>query len=91
MGRALPDIVKRAAAIAGTAKNTEHDFVLTETPPEAITSDPHFNGGNYTSPIDVAAGLLRHAKLWTVMGGVPISSENRHKALGFRLDAGLRR
>ena len=34
-----PDFVKRAAPIAGTAKNTEHDFVFTETLSEAITSD----------------------------------------------------
>ena len=45
-----PDMVKRAAAIAGTAKNTEHDFLFTETLVEAITSDPGFKGGNYTVP-----------------------------------------
>jgi len=31
---------------------------------EAITSDPGFNNGSYTSPADVREGLLRHAKLW---------------------------
>ena len=87
-----PDFVKRAAPIAGTAKNTEHDFVRTETLSEAITSDPGFNGGKYDSPIDVAAGLHRHAKLWTVMGwSTEFFREGRHKALGFELDAGLRR
>src|SRR6201994_3444178 len=44
-----PDMVKRAAPIAGTAKNTIHDFLFTETLAEAITSDPGFNNGFYTS------------------------------------------
>ncbi|HMN70609.1 MAG TPA: alpha/beta fold hydrolase [Rhodoblastus sp.] len=79
-----PDFVKRAAPIAGTAKNTEHDFVFADTLCEAITSDPEFNGGKYGSPADVAAGLKRHAKLWTVMGwSTDFFRENRHKALGF--------
>lgn len=79
-----PDFVKRAAPIAGTAKNTEHDFVFAETLSEAITSDPGFNGGKYGSPADVAAGLKRHAKLWTVMGwSTEFFREGRHKTLGF--------
>ena len=31
VGGTLPDMVKRAAPIAGTAKNTMHDFLFTET------------------------------------------------------------
>ena len=66
------------------AKNTEHDFMFTETLSEAITSDPGFNGGKYGSPTDVAAGLHRHAKPWTVMGwSTEFFREGRHKALGF--------
>ena len=42
-----PDMVKRAAPIAGTARNTVHDFLFTETLVEAITSDPGFNKGFY--------------------------------------------
>ncbi|MET1030842.1 alpha/beta fold hydrolase [Domibacillus tundrae] len=63
-----PDMVKRAAPIAGTAKNTIHDFLYAETLIEAITSDPNWNEGNYQSCKDVSAGLKRHAKLWSVMG-----------------------
>ena len=79
-----PDFVKRAAPIAGTAKNTEHDFVFADTLNEAITSDPGFNDGKYASSADVAAGLKRQAKLWTVMGwSTDFFRAGRHKALGF--------
>ena len=79
-----PDMVKRAAPIAGTARNTIHDFLFTETLVEAITSDPGFNKGFYTSAADVREGLLRHAKIWAVMGwSTEFFQENRHEALGF--------
>ncbi|MEM7465408.1 MAG: alpha/beta fold hydrolase [Pseudomonadota bacterium] len=63
-----PDMVKRAAPIAGTAKNTDHDFLFTQTLMDAITSDPGWRGGNYASNVDVAEGLKRHAGIWAVMG-----------------------
>ena len=63
-----PDMVKRAAPIAGTAKNTIHDFLFTETLVDAITSDRGFNKGFYMTSADVCEGLLRHAKIWAVMG-----------------------
>ena len=79
-----PDMVQRAAAIAGTARNTIHDFLFAETLVEAITSDPGFNKGFYQSSTDVREGLLRHAKMWAVMGwSTEFFQENRHKALGF--------
>lgn len=79
-----PDMVKRAAPIAGTAKNTEHDYLYAETLCEAITTDPGFKAGSYAAPTDVAAGLKRHAKLWTVMGwSTEFFRNNRHQALGF--------
>jgi homoserine O-acetyltransferase/O-succinyltransferase len=79
-----PEMVKRAAPIAGTAKNTLHDFLFTETLVDAITSDPGFNDGFYASSADVREGLLRHAKMWAVMGwSTQFFQQNRHKALGF--------
>lgn len=79
-----PDMVQRAAPIAGTARNTEHDFLFTETLIEAITTDPGFAKGYYASSAEVAAGLKRHAKLWTVMGwSTEFFRGGRHRVLGF--------
>lgn len=79
-----PDMVKRAAPIAGTAKNTEHDFVYGETLRDAITSDPNFQNGHYTSNEAVADGMKRHAKIWTVMGwSTDFFRLGRHKDLDF--------
>ncbi|QIK65351.1 alpha/beta fold hydrolase [Nocardioides sp. HDW12B] len=64
----FPDKVQRAAPIAGTAQNTPHDFLFTQTLMDAITSDPAWAGGRYTSHADVADGLRRHADIWAVMG-----------------------
>ncbi|MEX2516868.1 MAG: alpha/beta fold hydrolase [Gammaproteobacteria bacterium] len=63
-----PDMVKRAAPIAGTAKNTDHDFLFTDAIIEAIISDPDFAGGFYTDSAAVHEGLRRHAKIWAVLG-----------------------
>jgi homoserine O-acetyltransferase len=80
----FPEMVKRAAPIAGTARNTEHDFLFTETLVDAITSDPGFRRGFYSSPEDVREGLLRHAKMWAVMGwSTEFFAQNRYRALGF--------
>jgi homoserine O-acetyltransferase len=84
-----PEMVERAAPIAGTAKTTDHDFLFGETLAEAITSDPAFAGGRYERSSDVAAGLKRHAKLWAVMGwSTEFYQQGRPAALGFpTLDA----
>lgn len=66
-----PDMVKRAAPIAGTAKNTDHDLIFTQALMEAITSDPEWNGGEYREAHAVQAGLRRHAHIWAVMGLSP--------------------
>ena len=61
-----PDMVKRAAPIAGTSKNTVHDFLFTETLVEAITSDPGFNKGFYELPIPTRSRKLigTSARCW---------------------------
>lgn len=64
----FPDKVLRAAPIAGTAQNTPHDFLFTKTLMDAITSDPGWNGGEYTSHTQVHDGLARHADIWAVLG-----------------------
>jgi homoserine O-acetyltransferase len=64
----FPEKVLRAAPVAGTAQNTPHDFLFTKALVEAITSDPGWAGGEYTSNTEVEAGLTRHAGIWAVMG-----------------------
>jgi homoserine O-acetyltransferase len=64
----FPGKAKRAAPIAGTAQNTPHDFLFTKSLIEAITSDPGFKDGEYSSNDDVVDGLKRHAGIWAVMG-----------------------
>jgi homoserine O-acetyltransferase len=43
-----PEMVKRAAPIAGNPKVTPHELVFAETLREALTSDPAWKGGWYT-------------------------------------------
>src|SRR5699024_12862217 len=50
----VPDMVKRAAPIAGTAKNTVHDFLFTDPLMKAITSDQRCHKGNYPSHTELA-------------------------------------
>jgi homoserine O-acetyltransferase len=64
----FPDKVLRAAPIAGTARNTHHDFLYTQSLMDAITADPGWNAGTYGSPDEVAAGLRLHGRLAGVMG-----------------------
>ncbi|MBO1901200.1 alpha/beta fold hydrolase [Leucobacter weissii] len=80
----FPDQVLRAAPIAGTAKNTPHDFLFTETLNEQIWSDPGWNGGEYTSHEQVRDGLIRHAHLWGTMGfSTEFWKQEKWSALGF--------
>lgn len=80
----FPDKVDRAAALAGTAKTTPHDQIFTEVLREAITADPGFRGGEYSDNTEVRAGLVRHARLWTLMGlSTEFWKQERWRELGF--------
>jgi homoserine O-acetyltransferase/O-succinyltransferase len=87
----FPDKVRRAAPIAGTAQNTDHDFLYVRVLREAITSDPGFHGGEYSSNAEVAAGLERHARIWGVMGfSTEFWKQKVYTGLGFEdMDAFL--
>lgn len=79
-----PEMVKRAAPIAGTAKNTAHDFLFTDTLIDAITSDPAWQNGFYAEGGGVHQGLRRHAKIWAAMGwSTEFFASGRPAQLGF--------
>jgi homoserine O-acetyltransferase len=79
-----PEMVKRAAPIAGTAKNTPHDFLFTKTLNDTIMADPAWEGGWYTEPHAVHNGLRRHADLWSVMGySTEMFKQELWRELGF--------
>lgn len=63
-----PEMVKRIAPIAGTARCTPHDALFTNVVAEAITSDPAWEHGFYTSAAAVHRGLRRHARVFAMMG-----------------------
>ncbi len=63
-----PDFVKRAAPIAGTAKNKPHCVLIAQSFIDAMTSDPEFRNGYYKSADDVRLGLVRHARAFAVTG-----------------------
>ena len=80
----FPDMVARAAPIAGFALNTPHDFLFAGTLSEALTSDPAWKNGWYADQADVHEGLRRHAHLWSVMGLCPeFYKRERWRGLGF--------
>lgn len=64
----FPDMVRRAAPIAATAKISHHQINFTQTLEEAITSDPAWNGGWYQNGTDVRQGMERMAKIVASLG-----------------------
>ncbi len=84
MGRPLPGQRQAHRADRRDRQEPPHDFLYTETLNEAIWSDPGFNGGWYSSNADVAGGLARHAKIWSVVGFSTEFWKREHwRTLGF--------
>ena len=63
-----PEMVRRAAPIAGTAKTTPHDSLYVDVFCEALKTDPAWDGGRYAGPHDVELGLKRLAHVFALMG-----------------------
>jgi len=63
-----PDMVKRAAPIAGTAKCTSHNSLYVDVFSEALKSDPAWKQGNYKEPHICESGLKRLANVFALMG-----------------------
>ena len=64
----FPDMVRRAAPIAGTARTTPHDRLYVDTFCEMLKSDPAWNNGEYTDSAEVKEGLRRLAHIFALMG-----------------------
>ena len=65
-----PDMVKRAAPIAGTAKVTPHDALYVDTFCSALKSDPTWDNGDYQDNT-VTDGLQGLARIFALMGVCP--------------------
>lgn len=63
-----PNMVEHAAVIAATARISLHQRVFVQTLIEAITSDPKWNGGWYTSGHEVRDGMDRMARIVATAG-----------------------
>jgi homoserine O-acetyltransferase len=80
----FPEVVKRAAPIAGTARGTPHNRLLVETFIEAITSDPAWDGGWYSDAAAVQRGLRRHARVFAASGFTPkLFNDEIWRQIGF--------
>ncbi|MBM4228976.1 MAG: alpha/beta fold hydrolase [Gammaproteobacteria bacterium] len=64
----FPQKVKRAAPIGGTAQGTPHNYLMVQNAMDLIRSDPAFEGGRYTTPHAVGAGLRLLAHFFAQIG-----------------------
>ena len=80
-----PDMVKRAAPIAGTAKCTPHNSLYVDVFSEALRSDPAYNQGAYSMSNECSAGLRRLAHIFALMGVCPeFYKQEAWRRLGFK-------
>lgn len=63
-----PDMVKRAAPIAGTARCTPHNALYVDVFCDALRSDPAWHEGEYTDSNAVDVGLKRLSNVFALMG-----------------------
>jgi homoserine O-acetyltransferase len=78
-----PDFVKRAAALAGTARNRPSSDMVARIIEDILTSDPGFNGGRY-APGAMDEALRRHGRYFGVVGWSPAFLDAESwKPLGF--------
>lgn len=79
-----PDMVKRAAPIAGTAKCTSYDSLYVDVFSEALKSDSEWNKGNYSDPHACGKGLKRLAHVFAMMGlCTEFYKQEQWKRIGF--------
>lgn len=79
----FPDFMRKAAPIAGYAKNSEHDFIFTKTLNDTFLFDPNFNNGDYEHTSMIPA-LKRQANLWDVMGySTEMFRQKAYQSIGF--------
>ena len=79
-----PDMVKRAAPIAGTAQCTPHNSLYVDVFCDALTSDMQFNQGAYSSAHCCEEGLKRLANVFALMGvSQEFYKQHQWKRLGF--------
>ena len=79
-----PEMVERAAPIAGTAKVTPHCGLFVDVFCEALKSDPNWLNGRYQVSTDVQAGLRQLAHVFAMMGASQdLYNEELWKDYGF--------
>jgi homoserine O-acetyltransferase len=79
-----PDMVRRAAPIAGTAQCTPHNALYVDVFSEALKSDPAFNHGAYTEAHSCELGLKRLAHVFALMGvSAELYKQRQWQRLGF--------
>src|SRR5580704_10835865 len=84
MGRALPRYGEARRNHGGHGEKYCPFFPVHRNAGRGDHVRPRFHKGFYASSADVREGLLRHAKMWAVMGwSTEFFRENRHRALGF--------
>ena len=80
-----PEMVKRAAPIAGTAKCTPHNALYVDVFSEALTSDPAYLNGFYETAHCCEEGLKRIARVFALMGACSdFYKEEVWRRLGFQ-------